>query len=326
MTEIEHSTEFWPLAQPFHIATHTITGIETVHVTVSRDGVKGCGEGVVPIVFDVTLDDTVEALVSAKHAVEAGEDVLSVCNALPAGPARNALDCAIWDMKAKASGASIWSLAGLSPGPRELDVGSTIGIGSLDDMAQAALRSQHRVLKIKLNTEQVIERVAAVRNARPDAKLIVDANQSWTVEFLQAHLDELSRLGVQMIEQPLPVNGDDGLGGIRSAIPIFADESCHTTADIRRVAALYQGVNIKLDKTGGLTEALALAATARQSGLGVMVGCMAGTSLSMAPAYVIASLSDWVDLDGPLLLASDRPSPMTYRDGKISHFSPALWG
>lgn len=329
------AAENWPLAEPFRFAGFTVEALDVIHVTLVRDGYLGQGEGVVPIVFDVTMPQVCAQLTSAQNAIAAGQTAEAACAALPAGPARNALDCALWDLRAKTSGQSIWQLAGLAcdpdaqgdaHGPEHLTVDQTIGLGSPEAMAKAAQASDHAVLKIKLDADMIVERVRAIRTARPDAELIVDANQSWTPDLLQRHVPTLADLAVKMIEQPLRVGQDHALRDLHSPVPIYADESCHTAADLPGLIGLYQGVNIKLDKTGGLTEALALAHAAHAANLGVMVGCMAGTSLSMAPAFVIGTLSNWADLDGPLLLASDRPAPMTYRHGSLSRFTPALWG
>ena len=326
MIRFTHTIGQWPLKQPFRFAGFTVTDLECVHVTLSRGASHGQGEGVIPVVFDVTAAEVAAQLDGVAQGLAAGGAIDALCAALPPGAARNALDCALWDLRAKESGQEIWTLAGLPSGPAALEVDETIGLGTPDQMADAARRSAHRVLKIKLDADLIPERMSAIRAARSDAELIVDANQSWSPALLARHGVGLADLGVRMIEQPLRKGEDEGLRGLSCPVPVFADESCHTTADLPRLAPLYQGVNIKLDKTGGLTEALALARAARNAGLGVMVGFMAGTSLSMAPAYVIASLSDWADLDGPLLLAGDRAAPMTYSNGTLTRFAPALWG
>jgi len=326
MTDLSVTAEAWPLREPFRFAGYTVAALEVIHVRLSKGGHQGQGEGVVPIVFDVTMAQSLAQIEAARTALAAGRPAAEAAAALPPGPARNALDCALWDLRAKATGRSIWDLAGLPPGPAAQEVDQTIGLGSPGEMAETARASAHRVLKIKADARLVTERVRAIRLARPDAELIVDANQSWTPDLLAAHARALADLGVAMIEQPLPAGQDTALRDWTSPVPLYADESCHTTADLPRLLGVYQGINIKLDKTGGLTEALALARAAREAGMGVMVGCMAGTSLSMAPAYVIGTLSNWSDLDGPLLLAGDRAAPMTYAGGALSHFTPALWG
>ncbi|MDQ2067883.1 dipeptide epimerase [Xinfangfangia sp. CPCC 101601] len=326
MIRFDFSIDKWPLKQPFRFAGFTVTDLDCVHVRLSRNGVQAQGEGVLPVVFDVTIEAVTAQLDGLTKALAQGTPIEALCGALPPGPARNALDCALWDLRAKESGTDIWQLAGLPAAADQLEVDETIGLGTPDDMARAAKASAHRVLKVKLDAENIIDRVRAIRSARPDAELIVDANQSWTLDLLRRHGADLAVLDVKMIEQPLPRGQDAQLRGLDCPVPIFADESCHTAADVPQLIGLYQGVNIKLDKTGGLTEALALVHAARAAGMGVMVGCMAGTSLSMAPAYVIAGLSDWSDLDGPLLLAQDRPPAMTYAAGQLTRCAPALWG
>jgi L-alanine-DL-glutamate epimerase-like enolase superfamily enzyme len=326
MTDLAFTAEDWPLGQPFRFAGFTVVALEVIHVRLKSGAHQGQGEGVVPIVFGATMDQAKAQLAHAAAAMTAGQTADAACAALPPGAARNAFDCALWDLRAKSTGYPIWDLAGLAPGPAVLEVDQTIGIGTPDEMADAARNSPHRVLKIKADADLINERLRAIRLARPDAELIVDANQSWTPDLLRVHAPGLADLGVAMIEQPLRIGQDDALRGLVSPVPLFADESCHTRADLPGLVGLYQGINIKLDKTGGLTEALALARAARGLGMGVMVGCMAGTSLSMAPAFVIGAISDWSDLDGPLLLAGDRPAAMTYVDGALSQFTPALWG
>jgi len=303
------ASEKWPLREPFRFSGFTVEALDTVHVAVT-DGVHhGQGEGVIPVVFDLTLAEAVEALEAARARILAGEDAWAVCASMQPNAARNALDCALWDLACKASRRSIWDLAGLTTAPQSLEVDQSIGLAS-------PAASRHGVLKIKLDRTLVTERLQAVRAARPDATIIVDANQAWSRADLEAHLPALAELRISMIEQPLRVGLDHELAGLARPIPIYADESCHTRNDLQRLAPFYNGINIKLDKSGGLTEALALARQATDMGMGLMVGCMAGTSLSMAPA----------DLDGPLLLASDRASPMTYRNGRLESFKADLWG
>lgn len=325
LDRMDVTLDHWPLRQPFRFAGFNVAVLDTVTVTVAAQGKRGWGEGVAPVVFDITAEQAATELEGLRSACLSG-DALAACASLPPGPARNALDCALWDLRAKLTGESIWHLAGLAAGPAALTVDQSIGLASPEAMAAAAQASNHAVLKLKMDQTLVPERLAAVRAARPDAEIIIDANQSWPRDFLESLLPALARLGIAMIEQPVRRGADETLRGLQSPIAIFADESCHTSADLPRLAPLYQGVNIKLDKTGGLTEALALAHAARAHGLGLMVGCMAGTSLSMAPAYVIASLCRWADLDGPLLIAHDRAHPMRYAQGQLQHFAPALWG
>lgn len=326
MTRLTYKIESWPLSEPFSFAGHTITALDAIHVCVQSGPYSGHGEGLTPVVFPVTMADIEAQIISAAKQIEQGGDPVEICAAMPASPARNALDCALWDLRAKQSGQSIWQLADLPEGPKSIEVDQTIGLGSPDDMARMAKQSQHRVLKIKMDAEQIAQRLSAVRAACPDAELIIDANQSWSIQTLNAQAGHMQALDIKMVEQPLPPGQDHLLADAICPIPIFADESCHVAGDVARLKAFYQGVNIKLDKTGGLTEALALAQAARAAEMGVMVGCMSGTSLSMAPAYVIASLSDWSDLDGPLQLKDDRAAPMHYAQGHLFHYDTALWG
>jgi len=319
--------ERWPLKVPFRFAGYRVDVLDTVCVKIERDGVAGRGESVPPVVFDVTPEAVIADIESVRHDIEAGIDRQALQGLLPRGAARNGVDCALWDLEAKASGRTIWDLADVDP-VRSLEIDLSLGLASpaaMADAAHAASRT-YRVLKIKLDGEQIVDRIAAIRAAAPDASLLVDANMAWGISTLRAVAGDLADLGVAMIEQPLPAGVDADLADFVSPVPIFADESCHDRTDLDAVAGRYSGINIKLDKAGGLTEALALAQTAEKHGLGLMVGCMAGTSLSMAPGFVIGALSQWRDLDGPLLLRGDRAPGMVYRDGKLQAFDPMLWG
>lgn len=326
ISHMSFKSEVWRLRQPFHFAGYKVETLDTVYVEVSDGKTVGHGEGVIPVVFNATMAEAEAQLSGAQRRLAAGEDAATVCASLAPTAARNALDCAIWDFACKTGGVSAWDVASLSHRPLSLAVDQSIGLASPDEMAEAALASAHSVLKIKLDRELVAERISAIRAARPDATIIVDANQAWTIDELKRHAPALARHGVSMIEQPLRVGSDHELAGLDFSVPIYADESCHTRQDLPRLAPFYDGINIKLDKSGGLTEGLALARAATEFGLGLMVGCMAGTSLSMAPAYVVASLCNWADLDGPLLLADDRDPPMHYEHGQLHCFTSQLWG
>jgi L-alanine-DL-glutamate epimerase-like enolase superfamily enzyme len=297
--------ERWPLKVPFRFTGYRVDVLDTVCVTLERNGITGRGEGVPPVVFDVTPEAVIADIETVRRDIEAGIDRQALQALMPRGAARNAVDCAMWDLEAKTSGRTIWDLAGIDLA-RTLEIDLSLGLASpamMADAARAASRT-YRVLKIKLDGEQIVERIAAIRAAAPDVSLLVDANMAWDISTLRAVAGDLADLGVA----------------------IFADESCHDRTDLDDVAGRYSGINIKLDKAGGLTEALALARAAQKRGLGLMVGCMAGTSLSMAPGFVIGALSQWRDLDGPLLLQGDRTPGMVYRDGKLHTFDPALWG
>jgi len=319
--------ERWPLKEPFRFTGHRVDVLDTICVKLERDGISGHGECVPPVVFNVTADAVIAAIESVRRDIEAGIDQQALQSLLPRGAARNAVDCALWDLEAKASGRTIWDLAGIDA-VQSLEIDLSLGLDSPAAMADAARAAAQtwRVLKIKLDGEQIAERIAAIRAAAPDVSLLVDANMAWDISTLRAVAGDLGDLGVAMIEQPLPAGADSDLAGFVSPVPLFADESCHDRADLDTVAGRYSGINIKLDKAGGLTEALALAQAAQGRGLDLMVGCMAGTSLSMAPGFVIGALCQWRDLDGPQLLRDDRRPGMVYRDGTLRAFDPALWG
>jgi L-alanine-DL-glutamate epimerase-like enolase superfamily enzyme len=243
---------------------------------------------------------------------------------LPAGGARNAIDCALWDLQAKLENKSIWELTGIRPGP--IRSAHTIGIGAPAEMAMTARALDTGLLKVKLDSNFPLARISAVCEARPDAEIVVDINQGWTFDQLVELAPKFADLGVAMIEQPLARGGDEALESYDSPLVLCADESCLDTSDFEQAARRYQMINIKLDKTGGLTEALELAALALARGIGLMVGNMGGTSLAMAPGFVIAQLCRYVDLDGALFLSKDRENPMTYSGGVVSAPSTALWG
>ncbi len=318
------SPETWAYKKPFKIAYAVRTELPIVHVKL-EDGVhSGQGEGIGVSYRGETQATILADLERARAAVEAGIDRDALQDLLPAGGARNALDCALWDLECKRSGKSIWELTGLAPKP--VRTVYTVSVDDPEVMAAEAATGPSTALKIKLDATTPVERVAAVRAARPDASLIIDANQSWTMGILHAAAPELAKLGVEMIEQPLPAGGDEALNGYQGPVPIGADESCQTAEDLEGLASGYSVVNIKLDKTGGLTGALALAEAAKAKGYQLMVGCMAGTSLSMAPAFVVAQLCRFVDIDGPLLHASDRDHPLIYDNGQVAAPTPQLWG
>ena len=318
--------ERWAAVAPFRIAGRDWTEFESLVVEVSVDGVVGRGEALGVFYLQETATGMLEQVNAvASHLFDGiGRDNLQ--RLLPAGGARNALDCALWDLECKASGRRAWHLAGVEPRPVETVY--TIGIEpSPEAMATKAIAAtEHSLLKIKLDANQPIERLTAIREARPDARLVIDANQSWTFDQLAMLVPQIAALNVLMIEQPLPRGQDEALARYRSAVPLCADESCLTLDDLPAAAARYQMINIKLDKTGGLTHALALARAAKALGLGLMVGNMCGSSLALAPAVLLAWLADLADLDGPLLQRSDRLPGLTYQGGWVAPFEPALWG
>lgn len=318
-------TDF-PMASPFAITGHVFESSETLRVTLSSNGISGRGEAV----GAYYLGETVDSMAAQLEAVAAriGDDLSTaiIQQLLPAGGARNALDCAFWDYRAKASGKTIWEL--LSIIPRQLTTVFTLGVASPAAMARQAQQArQFGNLKIKLDAGDPIARLEAIRAARPDASLIVDVNQGWDLAALREYLPHAERLGIAMIEQPLPRGEDQALEGFRSPVPLGADESCLHMGEFAVAAQRYDVINIKLDKCGGLTEGLALVEAAKRAGLGLMVGNMCGSSLSMAPSYVIGQFCRFVDIDGPLLLKHDVAHGLDYgAGGLVSLPQRELWG
>ncbi|NIJ09191.1 L-alanine-DL-glutamate epimerase-like enolase superfamily enzyme [Sphingomonas vulcanisoli] len=315
--------ERWPVRGAFTIARGAKTHVDVVVAEVSRDGITGRGEAT-PIYYH---GETAETVLAAIEAL--GSDLLSrahLQHRLPRGAARNALDCALWDWEAKHAGRPAWSLAGL-PESQPLTTAFTISLGEPDRMEADARAAAHLpLLKLKLAGEGDEARVAAVRRGAPNARLIVDANEAWTGHDVAAEAARLLPFGVELIEQPVKAGEDHCLDGVRSPIPLAADESCQDRSDLPRLAGRYQAVNIKLDKCGGLTEAFALADEAKAMGLEIMVGCMLATSLGIAPAMLAAQGARWVDLDGALLLAEDRPHALQQNGGRLAPPAAELWG
>ncbi|WP_298331038.1 N-acetyl-D-Glu racemase DgcA [Asticcacaulis sp.] len=313
-------SEAWPIAGRFTIARGSKTEAHVLYVEVTDGAHRGHGEAVPYARYGETVEGALAALEVARPAIEAGQ--------IPAltGAAANALDCALWDLRAKASGVPAWKTAGLrtfSP----LKTAYTLSLDTPEAMgAQAAANARRPLLKLKIGGPDDLARVEAVRRNAPKTRLIVDANEGLTLDSLKALAPELQRLGVVLIEQPLKAGEDDALEGYKCPVPLCADESLHTRAELERCARLYDAVNIKLDKTGGLTEALALKQAAQDKGLRIMVGCMVATSLSMAPAMIVAQGADFVDLDGPLLLAKDREHGLKVTGSMLEPPEPALWG
>lgn len=322
--ELDTTAESWPMIRPFRIAYRTIDSVDLIVVKLTENAVTGCGEAIGVNYHGETPESMLAQIESARSEIEAGISRSDLTGLLPAGGARNALDCALWDLECKAQDESIWSR--LSIQPRLLQTVYTIGIDTLDGMAANAAASSEAILKIKINAESAIDQVKAVRTARPGARLIVDANQAFSLDTFMPVAVDLAQLGVEMIEQPLPAGEDGGLSSYISPVPLCADESCLTSDDVPFIKERYQIANIKLDKTGGLTGALDLADRASKAGMDLMVGCMAGTSLSMAPAYVIGQSCIYVDIDGPLLQVSDRDNAMIYERGHVSIPDRRLWG
>jgi L-Ala-D/L-Glu epimerase len=319
--------ERWPVAGAFTISRGAKTHVDVVVVTITGDGVRGQGEAT-PIYYHGETAETVKAAVLAiRDRIEDGADREALARLLPRGAARNAVDAAIWDLEAKSSGTPVWELAGLAP-LKPLVTAFTISLGMPERMHADAEKASgiYPLLKLKLAGEGDIERVAAVRAGAPKARLIVDANEAWTDRDVVREATALLDYGVELIEQPVRAGEDHQLDGLRSPIPLCADESCQDRADLPRCMGRYQAINIKLDKAGGLTEALALAAEARIAGVELMVGCMLSTSLGVAPAALVAQQARWVDLDGPLLLASDRDPGIAFDGAMMAPAPPLLWG
>ena len=294
-------------------------------MSVNDEQYTGRGESV-PI---ARYNQSVESVLAQINSIPDGGDLdrNRLSELLPAGAARNALDCALWDLEAKRSGKRAWELANI-PIADQVETSFTISLDTPARMADAAAAAGALpILKLKLGGDEPdLARVKAVRRAAPKARLLVDANESWSPDHYRNTVSALKELGVELIEQPFPADADEVLEGLDQPIPVCADESCHTTADLPRLKNRYQAINIKLDKTGGLTEALQLCQRARENNFKILIGCMVCTSLSIAPARLLASNADWVDLDGPLLVARDREHGLAYQNGRIGMPGRQLWG
>ena len=318
--------EVFPIRGVFRISRGARTESVVVTATIGEGGVRGRGECVPYPRYGESVDSVLAQIESARGAIESGVDRAGLQKLLPAGAARNALDCALWDLEAKRAGKRVWEIAGL-PAPEPLTTAYTLSVDTPENMEQAARNAASRpLLKIKLTGDGDLARVQAVRRGAPKARMIVDANEGWTAQHYEAFAREIAGLGVELIEQPLPAGKDSGLGDVAHPVPVCADESCHDTETLAGLGTRYEAINIKLDKTGGLTEALRLRAAAREAGRRIMVGCMIGTSLGMAPAILVAQGAEWVDVDGPLLLARDREPGLTYSGSIVTPPSAALWG
>jgi L-Ala-D/L-Glu epimerase len=323
--QIEAREEIWPLKETFRISRGSRTEARVVVVTISNGEYTGRGECVPIRRYNQTCDSVIAQIESIKG--ESALDRQSLQNLLPAGAARNALDCALWDLQAKRSGKRAWELANI-PVVDHVETSFTISLDTPDKMGDAARTTAGLpILKLKLGGDDVdLARVEAVRTAAPNARLLIDANESWSPEHYRKIAPPLKELAVELIEQPFPADADEVLENLDHPVPICADESCHTAVDLPRLTNRYEMINVKLDKTGGLTEALHLCERGREAGFKILIGCMVGTSLSMAPARLLASFADYVDLDGPLLLARDREHGLAYKDGTIEMPARQLWG
>jgi L-alanine-DL-glutamate epimerase-like enolase superfamily enzyme len=318
--------ERWAIAGSFTISRGAKTEAVTVVAEVGRGGLTGRGECVPYPRYGETPEATLAALQSMREPLLRGLDRQALQAAMPPGAARNALDCALLDLEAKTSGRRVWDLLG-RPAPEPCITAYTISLGSPEAMAAATLKAAHRpLLKIKLGGDGDGRRIAAVRQAAPKSELIVDANEAWTPDNLEQNLADCAAAGVTLVEQPLPAGQDEALKRVRRPLPVCADESVHDRASLVELRERYDAVNIKLDKTGGLTEALVMADAAHAMGFQIMVGCMVATSLAMAPAMLLAQRARFVDLDGPLLLARDREGGLRYDGSLVYPPEAALWG
>ncbi|MEP3436922.1 MAG: N-acetyl-D-Glu racemase DgcA [Hoeflea sp.] len=316
----------FPLARAFTISRGAKTAADVVTCTITQNGVSGHGECVPYKRYGETVEGVLKDIEAFAGAISAGTSRDELQSAMPAGAARNAIDCALWDIEAKLSGVRAAMMA-CKMLPRPVPTAVTISLGDAADMAdEARAHASQKLLKVKVGTSDDRARMHAVASAAPHAEIILDANEGWDENNIREHLLLAAELHISLIEQPLPAGKDDILAHIPHPVPICADESVHTLADLAKLSDRYDAINIKLDKTGGLTEALRMRDRARELGFGVMVGCMVGTSLAMAPAVLLAQDADWVDLDGPLLLARDRSPGLKYSGSLVSPPAPELWG
>ncbi len=323
---LEVAREVWPIRGTFRISRGSRTEAVVLAVRIVEGGHAGRGECVPYVRYGETIESALAAIEAMRDLIERGGSREKLGQAMPAGAARNALDCALWDLEAKHAGKRVWQLAGL-PDPGAVVTAFTLSVDTPEKMGEAAAAAAARpLLKIKLTGNGDLERVAAVRKAAPASRLVVDANEAWDIAAYAKFAPALAELGVDLIEQPLHADRDGDLAKVAHPVPVCADEACHDVASLAHLKGKYEAVNIKLDKTGGLTEALKLRDAARAAGFKIMVGCMVGTSLSMAPAHLVAQGAEWVDIDGPLLLAQDRAPGLVYRGSSVEPPDAALWG
>ena len=318
--------ERWPIAGSFTISRGSKTEAHVVTVTLEDGGHTGRGECVPYPRYEETVPQVIAALQTARSRIEAGITRDAIASILTPHAARNALDCALWDLAAKKAGVPAWQLAGLAE-PKPAVTAYTLSLDTPEAMGEAAAKASGRpLLKLKLGREGDVERLKLIRRNAPHSRLIVDANEGWTADSLAAMLAACADAGVELVEQPLPAGNDEALRAVSRAVTVCADESAHGLDSLDQLVGKYDAINIKLDKTGGLTPAIALAHAARKRDLRIMVGCMLATSLAMAPAFLLAPFAEVIDLDGPLLLKEDR-SPAIRFDGSLMHPAPTdLWG
>ncbi|MHB2265148.1 N-acetyl-D-Glu racemase DgcA [Aliihoeflea sp. PC F10.4] len=324
--DISAEIERFPIAGSFRISRGAKTEAEVVACTITDGNATGRGECVPYSRYGESLDQVKNAIESIAPAIRDGADREALLKLMPAGAARNAVDCALWDLEAKMSGRRVQNIICSAP-PTALTTAMTISLGEPEEMAANARKNAFRpLLKVKVGTPDDRSRIRAVAEAAPESRIILDANEGWTPDNIAEHLAVAAQYGIALIEQPLPQGHDEFLRTVTHSVPICADESVHGADDLDKLVGLYDAVNIKLDKTGGLTAAIDLRDRARWHGFSIMVGCMVGTSLAMAPAVLLAQDADFVDLDGPLLLAKDRTPALSYADSLVSPPEPELWG
>lgn len=315
-----------PLAQIFRISRGAKSTAEVLVVVISDGEYFGWGEAVPYIRYKESIDSVGQQLWKLAGQDLSLEHHQSLLKSLPAGSARNAVDCAMWDLKCKRNQQNINSLIGV-PVVKYCTTAQTLSIDSADNMHKAALTLNNApLIKVKLDDQQILPRMHAIHAACPKSRFIIDPNEGWHIGILDKVVEPLKALNVVLLEQPLPANNDEDLRFFSSPIPLCADESCHTVEGIELLREKYQTINIKLDKTGGLSEAITLAHKARSLDFSIMLGCMVGSSLAMAPAYALASLADFIDLDGPLLVAKDRKAKFEFDNGRMRAPQANLWG
>ncbi len=326
MVQLTVRHESWPLAGSWTISRGSVTAVEVVVVELAAEGAVGRGECRPYGRYGESVEGVIATIEGLRDRLAGGLDRIGLQGALPAGAARNALDCAFWDLEAKRSGAPVWRLLGLSR-PEPVTTVYSLSLDSAENMGRAAAQEAKRpLLKLKLAGEGDLERVAAVRENAPQVRLVVDANEGWTVAAYGEVAPQLAVLGVEMIEQPLHASRDQALARMTRPVPLCADESCHDSSSLEALAGRYDLINIKLDKTGGLTEALKVKSAAEAQGFAVMVGCMMATSLALAPAFLLAQDVRIVDLDAGLWLKEDRPDGLRYEGSLVHPPEPGLWG
>jgi len=324
--KISIHTESWLAITPFRISNNVWHDFPCVVCEIEQDGAIGRGEALGVYYLDETLESISTQLEKVSGALANGADRQRLLEQLPPGGARMAADAALWDLEAQLTDRTAWSIAGVDAGP--IETVFTIGLEDTPEQmaAKATAAADISLFKVKLGADRPVERIAAIREARPEARMVVDVNQGWDFAELKRYAPQLQALGVSMLEQPLPRGGDAELEGYEPPLPLCSDESCLHLGELDDAVRRYQMINIKLDKTGGLTHGLELAHAARERGLDLMVGCMGGTSLAMAPHHVIAQLCDFVDIDGPLLIRNDRPGGLHYNRGIVTLPERPFWG